>query len=56
MFDPFHANVDYDQSLVRLCISLLEDLIQQTAHEPLKKLRNACEELLQYALAVSPGE
>ncbi|KIW72367.1 hypothetical protein, variant 2 [Phialophora macrospora] len=54
MFEPCHASVEHDLSLVNLSISLLEDLIQQTGHEPLKDLRDACEELLHYAYALSP--
>ena len=54
MFEPCHASVEHDLSLVNLSISLLEDLIQQTGHEPLKDLRDACEELMRYAYALSP--
>lgn len=54
MFNPCHASVEDDQSLVDFSISLLEDLIQQTGHEPLRHLRDACEELLRYARALSP--
>lgn len=54
MFEPCHASVEEDLSLVNLSISLLGDLIQQTGHEPLKDLRDACEELLQYAYSLSP--
>ncbi|KAI1624596.1 fungal-specific transcription factor domain-containing protein [Exophiala viscosa] len=54
LFEPFHASVEDDLSLVNLSISLLEDLIQQTGHEPLKDLRDACEELLCYACALLP--
>jgi hypothetical protein len=51
MFEPCHASVEHDLSLVNLSISLLEDLIQQTGRQPLKDLRDACEELLRYACA-----
>ena len=54
MFDPCHASVEQDLILVNLSISLLEDLIQQTRHEPLQNLRDACEELLGYACALLP--
>lgn len=54
MFEPGHASVEQDLSLVNLSISLLGDLIQQTGHKPLKDLRDACEELLRYACALSP--
>lgn len=54
MFDPYHSSVDQDMSLVNLSISLLEDLIQKTGQGSLKDLRNACEELLCYACALSP--
>ena len=54
MFEPCHASVEHDLLLVNLSISLLEDLIHQTGHEPLKDLRGACEELLRYACALSP--
>ncbi|KAH7139866.1 hypothetical protein B0J13DRAFT_586393 [Dactylonectria estremocensis] len=53
MFEPCHASVEHDLSLVNLSVSLLEDLIQQTEHEPLKDLRDACEKLLRYAYALS---
>jgi hypothetical protein len=55
MFDPRHPSVEHDLSLVNLSISLLEDLVQQTGHKPLKDLRDACQELLGYACALSPG-
>ena len=54
MFEPCHASVEHDLSLVNLSISLLESLIEQTGHEPLKDLRVACEELLRYACALLP--
>lgn len=54
MFEPCHTSVEHDLSLVNLSISLLEDLIDQTGHEPLKDLRDACQELLCYACALSP--
>jgi len=54
MFDPCHENVELDLSLVNMSISLLQDLAQQTGHEPLKDLQDACEELLCYACAISP--
>lgn len=55
MFHPYHARVEHDRSLVTLSISLLGDLIQQTGLKPLKDLQGACEELLDYACALSPG-
>lgn len=54
MFEPCHASVEHDRPLVNLSISLLEDLIQQTGRKPLTDLRDACEELLRYARALSP--
>ncbi|KIW38628.1 uncharacterized protein PV06_09580 [Exophiala oligosperma] len=54
MFKPYHAAVEYDKSLVNLSISLLDDLIHQTGHKPLKDLQGACEELLSYARELSP--
>ena len=54
MFQPCHTSVEQDLSLVNLSISLSEDLIQQAGHEPLNDLRDACEELLRYACALSP--
>ncbi|OQV08766.1 Fungal specific transcription factor domain-containing protein [Cladophialophora immunda] len=54
MFEPCHASMEHDLALVNLSIALLEDLIQQTEHQPLKDLRDACEELLRYACALSP--
>jgi hypothetical protein len=53
MFEPSHTRVEHDLSLVNLSISVLEDLIQQTGHQPLKDLRDACEELMCYAYALS---
>jgi hypothetical protein len=53
MFEPCHADVEHDLSLVTLSISLLEDLIQQTGHKPLEDLRDTCAELLRYAYALS---
>lgn len=55
MFDPFHASVEHDLSLVNLSISLLEDLIQQTGQQSMKDLRDSCEELLRYACALLPA-
>lgn len=54
MFDPCHGSVQPDRSLVNLSFSLLDDLIQQTGHKPLKDLRDACDELLRYACALAP--
>ncbi|KAB5546818.1 hypothetical protein GE09DRAFT_1204699 [Coniochaeta sp. 2T2.1] len=54
MFEPSHVCVEQDLSLVKLSISLLEELIQQTGHKPLEHLRDACEELLRYACALTP--
>ncbi len=54
MFEPYHASVEQDWTLMTLSISLLEDLIKQTGHEPLRDLRDACEELLRYARTLSP--
>lgn len=54
MFQPYHANLEHDLSLVHLSIPLLEDLVQRTGNEPLKTLQDACKELLHYACTLSP--
>ncbi|KAL2831003.1 fungal-specific transcription factor domain-containing protein [Aspergillus pseudoustus] len=53
MLHPNHETLEYDQSIAELSLLLLEEMIQQEPYEPLRKVRNACSELLQLASRIS---
>ena len=52
MFNPRHEQVENDKYLADVCFSFLEGMVDQVPVEPLKKTRNAYEELLRYAHAL----
>ncbi|KIW84453.1 hypothetical protein Z517_03703 [Fonsecaea pedrosoi CBS 271.37] len=54
MFEPGHPGVHHDLALVNHSFALLDELIRQTGRKALGDLRDACEELLRYACALSP--
>ncbi|KAL2867226.1 transcription factor domain-containing protein [Aspergillus lucknowensis] len=53
MLYPTYETWRYDQSLAESSLPLLEEMIQQEPYEPLKKIQNACCQLLQLAYNIS---
>ncbi|KAL4876131.1 fungal-specific transcription factor domain-containing protein [Aspergillus karnatakaensis] len=53
MLYPHNDTLKYDQWLAERSLPLLDEMLQQKPYEPLRKIRNACRELLQLAYNIS---
>lgn len=53
IFNPWHEDMQIDNDLVMLSFRFLEDMIREAPSEPLQRLRDSWDELLQHARARS---
>ncbi|KIL85980.1 hypothetical protein FAVG1_10949 [Fusarium avenaceum] len=53
IFNPWHEDMQIDNDLIMLSFKFLDDMIRDAPSEPLQRLRDSWEELLQHARASS---
>jgi hypothetical protein len=53
IFNPYHEDMEIDNDMIMVSFRFLEDMIREAPSEPLKRLRDSWDELLQHARARS---